>query len=370
MRIAIVFVLGWTVTAAPLAAQPKIQLGKSLDEWCRLAKESPEKKLRVVSVKILEIRYGPREDGVLQTLFAVLQKDKDADVRAEVVQSLSRMDPVEAKNAAEAISDALKHDKSEEVREAAAKALAGSYNAVAKEYVLILADALKDTSPGVRAAAAEALRNLGKNAELALDKLVAHARDAKADRYSRQHALQAVLNLALDQPSTATLLAGIAKEKDAPTSLRVAALEALGKLSNGLDEAISTLAATLKDTDVELRRAAAHSLGKHGSRAKPAWDLVKLALKDDADNTVRFHLIRVVAEQVGVDKEPLKILAEQAQKDVHVENRLAAIGELQALGGTALDAIPVLEKIAEDDLRLAVREAAKAAILKIKDKDK
>ena len=55
-----------------------------------------------------------------------------------------------------------------------------------------------------------------------------------------------------------------------------------------------------------------------------------------------------------------------AQKDAVVDNRLAAVAEIGNLGVHAKDLVPLLEKLADDDLRLAVREAAKKAADKIK----
>ena len=48
------------------------------------------------------------------------------------------------------------------------------------------------------------------------------------------------------------------------------------------------------------------------------------------------------------------------------QNRLVAIQELGALGGAAEKAVPVLQDIARDDARATLRQAAEAALKKIK----
>ena len=59
-------------------------------------------------------------------------------------------------------------------------------------------------------------------------------------------------------------------------------------------------------------------------------------------------------------------LADTAAKDDNTENRLAAIQELGQLGNVAGDAVPTLTRLASNDSRASIREAAEEALKKIK----
>ncbi len=371
MRIWIIGLLTILTTGATVVAQEnRLVAGKKLGEWCVLLKDlKTEKKIRLAAVRILEGRYGLYEDGVRRTLLDSVLKEPDAEIRGEIVASLSRfeLDKLDAKSASElvgVVGDRLK-DSSGNVRETAASALGGPFLSVAGDYIFALADALRDEHPGARVAAAEALRNFEKKAEVVLDKLTAYARDAKHDPISRQLALQSILTIAPDSAATSTLLAGLAREKDAASALRVSVLDGMGKLSNGLDEIVVILGESLKDKDAEIRRAAAGSLGKMGPRGKSVWAAVKIAASDE-DVAVRYRILRVLAELSPQNKEALDLLGSAAQKDTVVDNRLAAVAEIGNLGVLAKDLVPLLEKLADDDIRLAVREAAAKAAAKIK----
>ena len=150
-----------------------------------------------------------------------------------------------------------------------------------------------------------------------------------------------------------------------PLAIRHEAIEGIGRMGEKAAAAIPALARALKEKDVELRRAAAVALGQVGDQAKDAWPAIKEAYHD-ADNGVRNQVIRL-AGSIGEElKEAIALLAEAAQKDINLENRLAAVQELGRLESAAMAALPVLSRIATDDARASVRDAAQAAIRKIK----
>jgi HEAT repeat protein len=353
-------VLLWLIPIDASGQEEEV-LNKKRSEWLAILKDHKETRLRRGAVIALEV-IGPRARGVLDGLYEAVEKDRDPEVRREIALTLGRMG-VEAKGAALILGDVLKRDKVDSVREAAALALAGKLNEQAFTQVLTLAGALKDTHAGTRAAAAEALKNLGEKAKLALPQLKQVAQDPKADRLPRQYAIQILSKWGDD--GTLKVLVGVFDEKDAALALRQAALEGLARLGDKAAPALKALAKGLTEKDVELRRAAAAALGKVGDKVKEAWPAIKEAYQD-ADNAVRYHVIRLAGGLGRDQKEAITLLVAAAHKDANLENRLAALQELGQLEGAALDALPALVRLAAEDVRTSVREAAQAAVSKIK----
>ena len=336
--------------------------GKTSGEWLTMLKEDKESKRRRAAVIILEV-FGPKVRGIVPGLCEALEKDPEPEIRREVAMLLGRMGP-DAKEAVPYLADALKKDKADVVREAAALALSEKLSPYAYEHVLVFAAALKDAHAGTRAAAAGALNALGDKARLALPQLVDVAKDKKADRVPRLYAVQIVSRLQADQPETGSLLIGIASDGEAPLGLRSAAAEGIGRREKTTNEELQALGQLLAEKRVELRRAAATALARLGEQAAPLWSQVQARLQDD-DNTVRYQLIRAAGAAAREQKEAIGALTQLALKDAHVENRLAAIGELGQLGSAAASAAPVLSDIATQDARAAIRDAAAAALKKI-----
>ncbi|MCI0638928.1 MAG: HEAT repeat domain-containing protein [Gemmataceae bacterium] len=339
-------------------AQDEEVLGKKRTEWLAILKEHKEVKFRRAAIIALEV-MGPRSRGVLEGLFDALEKDADAEVRREAALTIGRMG-ADAKGGAESLAVALKSDKADVVREAAAHSL-GKLAEQAKTQVMTLAGALKDPHAGTRAAAASTLKILGEHAQVALEQISAVAQDAKADRFPRVHCIQILGKLG--GAEAVPLLLAIYEEKDVALPIKQAALESLGRLGEKAASAVRVISEGLKEKDVDLRRAAAVALAQLGEKAKEAWPAIQDAYMD-ADIGVRHQVIRL-AGRLGKDvgAAAVTLLLEAAQKDVNVENRLAAIQELGEM--QAADAAPVLTKMAQDDPRASVRDAAAAALKKI-----
>jgi len=346
--------------AGPICfGQEEEVLGKKRSEWLMILKDHKEAKFRRAAVIALEV-IGPRVKGVLDGLFDAVEHDLDPEVRREIALTLGRMG-AEAKGAANVLGDVLQRDKSDKVREAAALSLAGKLNDQAHTQVLTLAGALKDPHPGTRAAAAEALKNLGEKAKLALPQLTAVAQDRKADRFPRIYAIQMISKWGDD--STLPVLVGIFQDKDAMPAIRQGAIEGMGRIGGRVEPAI--LAQGLKEKDVELRRAAALALSQVGSKIKDAWPAIKEAYQDP-DNAVRNQVIRLAGSLGKDEREAVTLLADAAQKDANLENRLAALQELEQLETAAMDALPALNRLVAEDVRASVRDAAQSAVKKIK----
>ena len=356
-------VLTLLLSPAIVWSQDDTVLGKKCGEWLKILKEHKELKYRRAALIALEV-FGPKSRGVLAGLYEALETDAEPELRREAALLLGRMG-TDAKEAVPHLAEALKTDKSDGVREAAALALSEKLNPFAAEYVKYFAAALKDSNAGTRAAAALALNNLGEKAALALPQVMEVAKDKKADRVPRLYAIQIVSRLQSDRPDAGSLLVEIAGDAAAATTLRSAAAEGLGRRDKTSQAELQALGKLLAEKPAELRRAAATALANLGEQAAPAWPQVQARLGDD-DNTVRFQLIRVAGAAAREHKAAIEALAQLALKDAHVENRLAAIGELGQLGSAAAPAAEVLEGISTQDARAAIREAAAAALKKIR----
>ncbi len=337
--------------------------GRSCGQWLTMLKEDKKADRRRAAVIVLEV-YGPKERGVVAGLCEALEKDTEPELRREIALLLGRMGP-DSKEAVPYLAEALKKDKADNVREAAALALAEKLSPFAYEHVLVFGAALKDPHAGTRAAAAVALNAFGDKARLALPQLIEVAKAKKADRVPRLYAVQIVSRLQTDQPETGSLLVEIVNDSAAPATLRSAAAEGLGRREKTAKEELEALGKLLTEKPVELRRAAAAALAKLADQAAPVWPQVQARLIDE-DNTVRYQLIRVAGGAARDHKDAVEVLAQLALKDAHVENRLAAIGELGQLGAAAGAVAAVLEGIATQDARAAIREAAAAALKKIR----
>jgi HEAT repeat protein len=352
------------IIAAPCAAaqQDDKVLGKKSAEWLTILKDHKETKWRRAALIALEV-FGARTRGVLPAVLEALDKDKEPEVRREAALLLGRMGP-DAKEAVGPLADALKKDKADGVREAAAIALGGKLNEFAHDHVLVLAGALKDAHAGTRGAAAEALRHLGEHAKIAVPQLVDVLKDAKSDRLLRLYAIQMVSRLHEEPAEKSAVLLGVLSEPGAHLSLRVAAVEGIGRAEQLTEAELKALGPLLKDKATELRRAAAGALARHGEQAGSLWSEVQAGLRDE-DSNVRYQLLRVAGALAGEQKEAIAALVQAAVKDEHVENRLAAIGELGQLGAAASGATEALSKIAAGDARAAIRDAASAALKRI-----
>jgi hypothetical protein len=337
-------------------------LGKTTSEWLQLLREHKETRFRRASLIALEA-IGPQKN-VLAGLYEALEKDADPQVRREVAQLLGRMGP-EAKGAAPVLAAALRNDKDGSVREAAAAALGGKLADEAQSFVPLLAAALKDKYPGTRAAAAETLKNLGEGAKTALPALAEVAADRQEDKHTRIYAMQTLSRWGKDSSETPTVLVTVLKDADAPAGVREAAAEGLGRLGCTTPACIAALAQALSAKAATLRIASATALTALGGGASEAWPAIRAGLKD-TDSALRYQLIRATGTLVKEQTEAGAALAERALADDATENRLAAIQELGEAGAAARSAEPILERIAAQDARARLRDAASKALKKIK----
>ncbi len=349
-------------TAALAQDDEEKTLGKTRSEWLQLLREHKEVRFRRAAILALEF-IGPQQP-VLSGLYEALEKDPDPQIRREVAQLLGRMGP-DAKGAALALATALQKDAAGPVREAAAAALGGKLAEQAQAHMPALTAALKDKDAGTRAAAAETLKNLGEAARPALPALAELARDRKEDRHARVFALQVLSRWGKENADTATVFVEVLQDGETAPDVRAAAAEGLGRLGMAPPAGVAALGQALGAKSAELRRAAAVALTALGSDARSAWPAIKTALTE-ADSGLRYQLIRAAGALAKDQPEAVTVLAERAERDDTTENRLAAIQELGEAGAAARPAEPVLVRLAAQEARARLREAAAAALKKVK----
>ena len=339
--------------------------GKTVGEWIKILRTHENPKFRRAALIALYAADAAGRTG-LPALLNAIQKDKDAQVRQEAVMVLGRLGP-KTNGALKALVEALQTDKADEVREAAASAIGKEeFSEPAAAYVAVLADALKDPHAGTRVAVAAALRNMGENARPALGALIDAAKNPKEHTLVRAAAVHVVSRYGKDNPQTVPLMLDLLKSGDTPTALREAAADGLGRSGSASSEVITALGEALGAKNIELRKAAAVALGSLGVKAKSAWPIIKERLNDaKEDSSVRNHLIRLTGTLAKSNAEAIKALTEAAENDKSTENRIAAIQELGELGSLPEETTKSLRRIATQDARAAIREAAARVLKKL-----
>lgn len=367
--VAFVAFVSLCVTATPLFAQGQedIILGKKTSEWLQILKTGKEVKLRQAALIALEV-IGPKAPVVFG-LIQALEKDAEPEIRRDVAATLGRMG-TDAKGAAEALGHALRTDKADIVREAAARALGGRMAPQAIGQVFTLAKALSDPHAPTRVAAVETLRDLGDGAKPVLPQLKEMAAHKKSERFGRVYAIQIVSKLTFEAPDeTLPLLLGILRESEAHDAVRLAAIDGIARFGPLAESAIKDLSALLvakpKQESAGIRRASLVALARIGPKAVVAWPSIKSSLKD-ADSAVRHQAVRVAGSIAERQGEVVPALVEVALKDESTDTRLAALQELGQLGPIASSAVDALNQLAGNDVRASIREAATEALKKIK----
>jgi HEAT repeat protein len=294
--------------------------GRSVSEWLERVRSGSEEQANQAA-EVLPNLFSIREPArhAVPTLAKALS-DEHPKVRSVAAATLGSLPPEHAKSAVTALLERVGADRGQP-RIAIARALWRIEKH--PKCVDALTETLNDSDPSVRAAAANALREIGAAAKSAYPSLVELAKDPDVD--VRCAAVAAVVVVQGDPKATVAALR--AALNDANIQVRAAAAAATGGLRESAADLVPVLIDLLKDKDnANVRRAAMRGLGNIGPSAKAAvTDLVGL-LSDD-EQRLRGDAARALV-QIGVDSVPaLRVAAgsENAYVRLHAVNALGAL---------------------------------------------
>jgi HEAT repeat protein len=346
---------------------------QKIERWRTLLLNSKNYKERTLALKELKVR-GTTSPGILEDVIKMFRRTKDEQLKPEEL-TLVRIAAADwighfkssARKAIPALKDVLGNDPSDEVKEAAARALGGMGDD-AEDAVKELAAALLSKNVDLRTAAAETLLTLKDKAEPALPQVLQALRQFKGksdEPLDRIYLVQIAVKLPDRAISTVPVLSEVVGDAQDEPKVRKAAAEGLGRLGAAARTAIPTLEKAFRDSkaDAALRRAALQAFDAVGGTGKAAWPGLQELLQDK-EAALRLAAVRV-AGPVGKDEPAvIKALEVVCLKDNDVEVRLAAIQELGRLGPVAKEAVPTLMRVATDS-RPSLRAAAKVALKQI-----
>ncbi len=363
-------------------------LEKKLSYWLKLLEEGKSAKERRRGVLAVEQVGHAGSRKVVPALVKAMREDKDEVVRAAAAQATGRAVAKAFKQARDdkkdelprfdstrdALSSVLRTDKAAKVREAAADAL-GTIGPEARGAVGGLAVALKDKQPAVVRAAATALRRMGKDAREAQPELQTVLGDAKADLEARKESAVALGQISADIPQALPVMRTVLGDAKADDGLRRNVAEALGKWGKDASDASATLGIVLvsKGSSQELRTAAVTALEQFGVDAKAAIPALIKAVDDD-DRTVRCLALQALSrmgKELEDNRKPAVKAILRATEESNIEVCVSAIeslGKLSAdgLGAESPEVVKRLDTILKREGRKAIREAAQAARDKIR----
>lgn len=386
-------------SARPQDDTDKIVAGKRASEWLTILRSNKEVRQRQRALIALKIA-GPQTRKVFDGLGTALREDSEEVIRRTAAQVIGQLgararisnERIPIKPGIDALVYGLRKDKSAAVREASANAL----NRISspdeptrdtpptKDTVGDLAAALKDASPDVRAAAADALGALGSHAKEAVAELAQAVRDNKGKDQVRvrAYAVSALGRVGKEAQAAVPALVEILKEQDVPESLpeprkaqadlRRSAVEALGAI--GHLSALEPLAAFFEKRvaarDAALSQAAISAINRFGLERRNVLPVLVRALAAGQDTGVRcqaMHAVSQLGRDLGSSRKTVIAELRKGLKDKVSDVRLSAILALGELGAEVLgDDLPAIKaelKLASRSGQKAIDEAA-AAVLK------
>jgi HEAT repeat protein len=376
-------------------------LEKPLSDWIDMLHKGKDIKARkrgVIGVEQIGVAASKK---VMPALVQAFREDKEPEVRIAAGRAAGRAaaKALEDARAAkkddlprfeflrEALSTALRTDKTETVREAAALAL-GDLGSDARAEVGALSFALKDKHAGTSKAAAQALRRMGRDARDAQLELQALLADKKAEVEARSDAAVCLGQIRPDVTQAIPVMREVLMDEKADVRVRKAVADALGRIGRDAADTSTNLATLMlaKETPIDLRLAAVTAIDQFGPDAKPAIPSLAKALGDAAllksmgDNARFFRCLAMHSlGRMGKDldkarKDVIEVLV-KAIDDSSVEVSVTAIETLGALGsehlgGQAEEIVERLNRLLLREGRKSIREAAEATREKLRSKKK
>ncbi len=397
--------------ARPQDETDRIVRGKKASEWMQILRTHKEPRTRRIALIALD-QAGPQTRKIFSTIGAALRDDKEIAVRRGAALTLGRLGskaldertliniPIVA--GVEALAFAIKSDKSPEVRKDAATSLAmiagtaGTRKedapAEVRATVPTLAAALKDESPDVRVAAADALGAIGSDADKAVNALVQAVRDNKGKegipvRTAVVSALgrigkpaSSAVDILIDQafeaePAGVSPKAHAELRRDAVISLgQIGNPEVLPSLAKLLDDAMTLTSRKVKDNrgehvlrevkDREMSQVAMTAINRFGFERKSVLPTLVKATAIEQDEKVRcqaFHAIGQLGKELGAElggqRKAVLTAFRNGMADKINNVRLASILSLGELGREIIG--PDYE-VVRDDLKRAARSPQRA----------
>jgi HEAT repeat protein len=382
--------------------------GKKASEWMQILRTHKDPRTRRVALIALD-QAGPQTRKIFDTIGASLREDKEAAVRQASALTLGRLGSkaldertfinIPIVTGVEALAYAVRQDKDPKVRETAASALARIAGTVkdapaeVRATVLTLAAALKDESPDVRVAVADALGAIGSDADRAVGALIQAVRDNKGKEgiRVRTYLVSALGRIGKPASSAVGVLVEQAFEPEpagAPpevhADLRRTAVTSLGLIGN--PEALPALAKILEDAmtvheikvkgeggkektlrqikDLQMSRAAMTALNHFGFERKSVLPTLVKATAIDQDQFVRcqaMHAIGQLGRELGPElggqrKAVLTIFRNGISDKIND----VALASILALGELGREIIGTDYEVVRDDLKRATRSPHRA----------
>lgn len=342
--------------------------GKKASDWVKSLIDDTSARKRALAVDALaKLWADKRYEDSLPNISRSLRLDSSVAVRTQAAIALGALKENDIKLVGKDLIDALGTEKESRVRREIAIGLS-RHPVLAKLAVANLTLVLKDPDPATKIAAADALAQAGSDAKSAAVNLVPMLRSE--ERAVRRSAVIALGRTAPEgAPAIAeTMCQMLGTEKD--LDLRIELVASLGLLGEKSGVVVSALARLLTDSEDELRRRAARTLGTFGLAASPAADILLKVASTDKLKDIRVDAVRALGTALGPDlkgqvKDFLPLL-----KDREYEVRLAVVEEIGAMGNELRDdaeTLRILRKLLSDP-HVKVREAVATAIRKIEKK--
>jgi HEAT repeat protein len=215
--------------------------------------------------------------------------------------------------------------------------------------------------PTVGLAAGGGLIRLGGDAVAAL-------RAALADQPARNDALEILAAIGpAALPALDDLVAGLADSDPVSRSDAAFAIAAIGPEAKGAVPALEKILAD-ESAEAPVRYSVAYALGKIGPEATAAEPLLRKLVDSDDDLLATVSAWAALQIKPG-DKELFAVAVPKLRRALQDEQelvRLEATIALGEIGDAAASALPMLELLAEDDPSSQVRNAAEAALGRIR----
>ena len=277
---------------------------------------------------------------------SALIKDKDVNVRANLINLLGRTGEKGVQQLGEMLSD-----PEWQVRWQAVIALQNSGKNVIKVLPALI-KALSDENPNVRSQASYAIAQGGEEGAKALLKAYAEHKDAQV----RIQILSALFNTQARKHATPLLKEAL---KDPDKELRRYAVQMLPNLGQ-TQEVYDAVTEALKDKEVAVRVAAAYAVQSFGPRGMP---ILENGLKLAKDSSLRVAMTQVLLNNNHRSKTMVGPLTEFL-KDGNPQVRWQSAQLLGNIGPDAKDALPTLRDLVSDS-NPNVRQFAQKAINQI-----